>query len=256
MVKDAVSHLAYEVYYSTQNISPAGKYSILFMHGILGNKKNFRTAAKQIVNNRYKLDVSISVDHRGHGSSPFPPSILGSAENTVYSCSEDILYFLSNGPIRLVNNTPSILCGHSFGGKVALMYLQKCVEQGLQPPNDIWILDSLPGPYDLSMDEKQGPDHSVIKVLNTVQNLIDGGAGDIFRDRATATAGLQSSGLSSPMALWLASSLVPVDESGSSRVRFCFDIATVIELFEDFCRLDMWSFLDSFANRQERSSFL
>jgi pimeloyl-ACP methyl ester carboxylesterase len=40
---------------------------------------------------------------------------------------------------------PEAVFGHSFGGKVALSYLQECQQQSRVLPRQVWVLDSLPG---------------------------------------------------------------------------------------------------------------
>lgn len=47
------------------------------------------------------------------------------------------------------------------------------------------------------------------------------------------------------MAQWLVTNLEPAEDDGS--VKFSFDINAITMLFEDFCNLDLWSFLYEFA---------
>ena len=47
------------------------------------------------------------------------------------------------------------------------------------------------------------------------------------------------------MAQWLVTNLEPAEDDRS--VKFSFDINAITMLFEDFCNLDLWSFLYEFA---------
>lgn len=149
-----------------------------------------------------------------------------------------------------------VLCGHSFGGKVALMYLQHCIESGRPLPRHTWILDSIPGIYDKSLDAMQKPDSSVTYVLDSVRRLYSL-PGDVFSCKESVVQALLSRGISSAMTQWIATNLVPAEDAGghdvhnnskkTKRVRFSFDIDTIVELFDDFCGLDMWDFVHNFA---------
>lgn len=153
------------------------------MHGILGSKKNFRTAAKQLIKDSYGFDFSVTVDHRGHGQSATPPILMGATSNTVSSCAEDLHSLLASGTLPLLAPVPTLICGHSFGGKVALAYLQQSLRLGRPLPSHTWILDSLPGTYNTRLDAMQKPDSSVTFVLDSVQNLYEKNPLDNFRSK-------------------------------------------------------------------------
>jgi len=220
------------------------------MHGILGSKKNFRTAAKQIITEKFHFDTSVTLDHRGHGNSTIPPILEGTSLNTVSSCAEDIHHLFSQQHMKLIGNTPMVLCGHSFGGKVALMYLQHCIVSGRPLPRHIWILDSIPGLYDKSLDSMQKHDSSVTYVLESVRRLY-AMPSDVFRSKESVVQALLSRDISNAMVQWIATNLVPEEDidyaTKAKRVRFSFDINTIVDLFDDFCGLDMWDFVHDFA---------
>ena len=186
--------LSHEIYTAapssiTENKAQVLKKSIIFMHGILGSKKNFRTAAKQIVKDRYGFNVAVTLDHRGHGKSPTPPILTGITYDTVNSCADDVRLLVKSGLLPINPEGPTVLCGHSFGGKVALLYLKQCIEAGLPLPRHTWILDSLPGQYDRKLDAMQRPDVSVSYVLHSVQSLYTNAA-DNFRSKDTVVEAL------------------------------------------------------------------
>ena len=130
--------------------------SIVFLHGILGRRSNFRTAAVKWTKS-YPNYSALLVDHRGHGENTSHSSSThtqnnitrqedDNSSNTVQSCAFDLMNLFTKSDLLVEKVTPpTILCGHSFGGKVSLMYLKLCIEANLPLPKHTWILDSLPG---------------------------------------------------------------------------------------------------------------
>jgi pimeloyl-ACP methyl ester carboxylesterase len=43
---------------------------------------------------------------------------------------------------------PDLICGHSFGGKVAMAYAKEGLAHGWHVPRHTWVFDSLPGAVD------------------------------------------------------------------------------------------------------------
>ena len=184
------AYLSNEVYCSSTTSKSEQPRSVLLLHGILGSKKNFRTAAKQLVKDTYGFELSITMDHRGHGQSATPPTLLGDASNTVSSCAEDLHTLLASRSLPLLKPVPTLICGHSFGGKVALMYLQQSLRLGRPLPSHTWILDSLPGTYDTSLDAMQKPDSSVTHVLDSVRSLYEKNSLDNFSSKDSVVQAL------------------------------------------------------------------
>ena len=120
--------------------------SLFFLHGILGSKRNWRTPAN-VFRKLHPNFTCYAIDLRGHGESHFiDDSKIKWENNTVYNSAEDLHELIINQKINSIN-TPNILCAHSFGGKVALKYLEKLYLSDMELPDHTWILDSLPGPY-------------------------------------------------------------------------------------------------------------
>lgn len=118
--------------------------SVVFLHGILGSKRNWRTPAN-VFRKLHPDFQCVTVDFRGHGDSH--ASIESEwDENTVDNSALDLYQLTHSSPLGLMKS-PTILCAHSFGGKVALRYLEKVHQAGLKLPEHTWILDSIPGPY-------------------------------------------------------------------------------------------------------------
>jgi pimeloyl-ACP methyl ester carboxylesterase len=208
---------------------------MIMTHGILGSKRNWRTPAN-LVSKRVPGIKVITLDHRGHGHSH---DLAGA--NTVASCARDLESTIDS-EVRACGDTPDILCGHSFGGKVVLKLLQNRQERGESLPEHTWILDSLPSEYD-DTGVSTNPRESVINIFDTVR-----GISPPFPTAEYAVQELMKQGVSLPIAQWLTINLREhKDHKGAFTWGFDIDVAT--ELFEDFIALDMWHAVHAFDGR-------
>lgn len=223
-----------------------GKDTSVWMHGIVGTKKNWRTCSKQFLAlpASHHYGTSLVLEHRGHGESH---GMVGN--NTVENCASDLEALLAHTGLD-----PALVSAHSFGGKVALKYIERRMQlQSSTSPNSmeggwsgplrhVWVLDSLPGVY---TSDRPDTANSVFRVLEELSDLPQE-----FESRDWAVTELQARGIALPVALWLGTSVVPVPARGTKgprRARFGFDIAVIQDLFADFVALDMWPMLDAFA---------
>ena len=78
------------------------------------------------------------VDLRNHGESAATTQLPG--PHTVDSAAGDILALL-----RQLKLFPTMLVGHSFGGKVVMSMVDQ-FGANLPRPVHVWVLDALPGP--------------------------------------------------------------------------------------------------------------
>lgn len=219
--------LAYDLFASASSGSRASTPTIAFMHGILGHKRNWRTAAQEW-RKLHPQYSALTLDHRGHGSSGRLPGI-----NNVFSCSNDVRELISS---QFHTDSPTILVGHSFSGKVALQHLENCMSNGLEPPQHAWILDSLPGLYPTALDVAQHD--SVHRVFDLLLKLPPH-----FPSREWVVEEMCKD-VSKPIALWIATNAVP--NENSKTFRWGFDLSVIHQLFESFCETDMWDFLRSY----------
>lgn len=201
--------------------------SIVFVHGVMGSKKNFRTAMRAFLKDNADFKC-ISIDIRGHGDSH---GING--ENTIAQCGKDILSLVEKNII----DTPTILCAHSLGGKVALKYIEESIELGIAFPLQTWILDSLPSPYPTNDDINDK--NSAAVVIKTIKQLPK-----TFPNRQWIVNELQNLGISKPVSLWLGTSVI--DDIDSKQSSWAFDINVIQSLYDDFCQLDLWHTLEHF----------
>lgn len=214
------------------------------MHGILGSKKNWRTPGHEFIK-RHGQYEAVLVDHRGHGSSP----TVSRGTNSVADCADDIVEMFQS-ELKHVP-PPRIIVAHSFSGKVALTYLQKLVASSVNThrPAHTWILDSLPGPYDRGADAAQ--QQSVANIIGLLAALPA-----TFASKDWMVKHLAAQGIPLSVALWLCMNVVPAPEGSAAPCRFSFDIATIVSLFADYCRLDLWPFLQTYDGSRGAVHFL
>lgn len=188
------------------------------LHGALGAGHNLRSLAHKLVKLRpeYRL---VLPDLRHHGASQGAPP-----PDTLEACALD-LRTLSGA----LGQTPSVVIGHSFGGKVALMLasLGEDLDQ-------VWVLDSNPGTQD------PGASPEVLRVIEAVRRTTRGA-----KERKTIVSELMVQGLSSGTANWLATNLKL--ESGG--YVFALDLDAIETLMRDYFSVDLWPVIDSAAGR-------
>ncbi len=267
--------LAHDEYLSPKSKNTPTKHA-LFLHGILGNKRNWRTPSKLLAKGNDNMQV-IAADHRGHGGSH---GKLGTNKNTVESCALDVHALVANTlrKKKMINgrrlsdtnsaavgsggtatkapafaktndnviSCPDLLAGHSFGGKVALTYLQDRYNRGQELPQDTWILDCLPGLFDTTAGNPDHTNHSVQGIFNILADLPTR-----FKKPADVTTMLTEQGISLPVAQWLTSNCrAATDCPERNEMMLGFDLPVCTELFHDFCLTDTWPFLKAFDGRR------
>lgn len=221
----------------------SGKEVSVWLHGILGHKKNWRTCSRKFLN--YAGDIygsSVVPEYRGHGESHG-----FSGPNTVAHCAVDLKDLFQHLHIE-----PALVCAHSFGGKVILKYLEDLMVNSPVLPKGtgklgrlrhVWVLDSLPGKYPTELNN--GP-QSVQHVMGVLRDLPP-----TFKNRMWLINHLKSLGISDGIAQWLGTSVIRVEdpETGLRSSALGFDTDVVFDLFHDFVPLDLWSVLDMFGEQ-------
>lgn len=202
----------------------------LFMHGILGSKRNWRTPAN-VWRKMFPHYSSLSIDHRGHSGSKTIKSALGS---TLEHCASDIINLLNVQHIKY----PTIIFAHSFGGKVALQYLMELQARNAPAesyPTHTWIIDTIPRPVQLAAVD------NVFKAISEMPRE--------FESKEWMMEQLLSRGIDKPTASWLGTNIEPMDNS--TKCHWAFDLETVTQLFEQFSVTDQWNFLRNFKGPGE-----
>eukprot|EP00579_Thalassiosira_antarctica_P000091 CAMPEP_0201867148 /NCGR_PEP_ID=MMETSP0902-20130614/1495_1 /ASSEMBLY_ACC=CAM_ASM_000551 /TAXON_ID=420261 /ORGANISM="Thalassiosira antarctica, Strain CCMP982" /LENGTH=347 /DNA_ID=CAMNT_0048392267 /DNA_START=381 /DNA_END=1424 /DNA_ORIENTATION=- len=211
-----------------------GKEVIVFLHGLLGNAKNLRTPAKKLTQQLPHLNALL-LDIRGHGNSSSSPKTTPPSSSSSFaqphnfqSCVQDIFDTLS--PLGLTGpNSPTAICGHSLGGRIALQYSHfLCTAQKvsgenermvIEPPKQTWVLDSVPGQADPSV-------HSVLRAISSLSTP--------FPSKSWLVDTLvKEHKMNKGVAMWIATNL---RDGGGDKKSFewIFDLGIANELVENF----------------------
>lgn len=196
--------------------------SAFVLHGALGSGQNFRGFVRKLVARRPDYQL-VLVDLRCHGGShgaPLPHTLENAARD-LSVLSESLTQ--GNGA-----RTPSVVIGHSLGGKVALEYAQK-YGQGLA---QVWALDSDPGP------QIAGEEHEVARVMTAVRAL----PAPITKRQQVVTSLLEQ-GLSRGLATWMTTNI----ERDGDHYRLTLDLDGIEQLVADYFERDLWPYLESSA---------
>ncbi|GMF16220.1 unnamed protein product [Phytophthora lilii] len=124
---------------------------------------------------------------------------------------------------------PTAVLGHSFGGKVALTYLQQCMQQDRAPPSQVWVLDSLPG---TGTDDP----HTILPVVKKIPLPI--------RSKAQLVKDLQGYGIALGEAQWLTTNLRLTSKS-PELYEWKMDVDVIEQLFRSFLATDLWPVVEN-----------
>lgn len=196
--------------------SPPGPHTVFLVHGILGNRNNWRFFGRRLAEALPAWSIVV-IDQRHHGESSGAP-----LPDTVDACADDLANLAAHLGVR-----PRVTIGHSFGGKVVLSHAARHAP-GL---DQVWVLDAPPGPGQVG-----GEDHEVVQVFRALREV----AMPLQR-REQIVAELTSRGLSTPMAVWMTTNLAPVDNAPGFVFRFDLDGAE--RLIRDYFQWDGWPVL-------------
>jgi esterase len=171
---------------------------MLVLHGIYGSGRNWGTIARRLVDARPEWGALL-VDLRMHGGSQgFAPP------HTVAAAAADV-----DALVEHLDFHAAVVLGHSFGGKVALMYARDHGDELRQA----WVMDSTPAVRE--------PEGSAWRMLEAVRSLPAE-----FGARSDAVEGLVERGYPEALAQWMAINLEPAD----GRYRWRLDLDAVEEI--------------------------
>jgi len=208
------------------------------LHGLMGAGRNWRTFAKRL---RERLGAEkwriVLVDLRGHGGSAEIGVREGGASGTGTEAVRDAARDVDD--LARAVGAPSVVIGHSLGGKVALEYSKLATTAATQ----VWSLDSVPGKV------LGGDVHGVQEVLDAVRRL------PARIPSRRWLAGELSPQFSSAMIDWIGSNLRNVDDE----LEFVWNIDTVRDLYASYRNTDSWESLevprsDMFVVKAEKST--
>lgn len=195
--------------------APPPERWVLFLHGILGTGGNWRSFAKRWVDAKPGWGA-VLVDLRLHGGS------LGlDPPHTVRSAADDV--------VRLAESLPGpaeAVVGHSFGGKVALAYVD-AVQGDLERA---FILDSSPG----TREDAHGSEDT-LAILNFLERA------GTFPNRTAFVDASMAEGHSRSVSQWLAMNLEK--RVGGWAVKL--DLPGIRALLDDYFHVDLWHVLEN-----------
>jgi esterase len=188
-----------------------GEKVLYVLHGIFGAGRNWSSVIRRFVRSQPQWNARL-IDLRQHGASQgfAAPHTIAAAARDLFELSQHL------------NETPGAVLGHSFGGKVALMYAREhgaALEQ-------VWVIDSTP--------EARVPDGSAWQMLELIRKTPRQ-----FESREQLVGLLTQLGIATPTAQWMATNLEHRD--GVYRWRFDFDAMEA--LLRDFFKEDLWDVL-------------
>lgn len=193
--------------------TPAPGRWITFLHGILGQGRNWGSVAAR-VHEQTPAWGGVLVDLRLHGR-----SIGFSPPHTLEACAGDVRRLMS----QRFGTAAAVLVGHSFGGKVALRVAEN------PPPGlkQVWVVDVNPGKRLIEVIRA----HEIGRVLSALR-VYPGP----FARRDDAIQLLQRQGLAQGIAVWMGQNL----EHGEGGLRWIFSPDEIEELLADFAEQDLW----------------
>ena len=188
---------------------------LLVLHGIYGSGRNWGSIARRLVEARPEWGVLL-VDLRLHGASQ--SGFEG--PHTVAATAADV-----DALVEALDFHAAAVLGHSFGGKVALVYTGHHGEDLRQA----WVIDST-----LRVREPAG---STWRVVEHVRSLpADFGSRDELADA------MVERGYSRGVGQWLAMNL---ERSDAGRFRWRLDWDGVEEMLRDYFHTDVWDAIES-----------
>lgn len=191
-------------------------------HGILGNRQNWRSFARQLCTRRPDLRI-ITVDHRHHGDSSGAPD-----HDSVAACARDQLSLCAQLGLRA-----DVFIGHSFGGKVALeVAAQRAAAGTITPPLTVFVLDAPP----VAADVHGRDEHEVARVLQALRSLPQP-----LADRQDVVAMLVDRGFALPLARWMTTNLGRAADGW----RWRFDLDGAARLIDDYFSRDYMDLLST-----------
>ncbi|HTN89083.1 MAG TPA: alpha/beta hydrolase [Sorangium sp.] len=201
---------------------------MLVLHGIFGSGANWRTFIRRLAEAQTAGGAPgapgpaarpwgfILVDLRAHGMSQSPP-----APHTLAAAADDLLRLGD----RLGLDVRGVM-GHSFGGKVALAYLERRPE-GIERG---FILDADPSARPAGESGSESP--GVLELLRAIPQLI--------ASREAFLEAVQTAGFSRGIAEWLAMNVRR--EGDGFRIRLDLDVLN--DLLTDYFARDLWHVLE------------
>jgi pimeloyl-ACP methyl ester carboxylesterase len=207
-IQDGETRIAYDFY------GDPHKKTVIFLHGIMANKKNWVGFAKIFIE-KFPDFSAIVFDLKGHGESQknLPPF-------SVMACAEDLVL-----GIKSLNLNAHALFGHSFGAKVATY-----VAQFLPGLSSLWLLDASPA------SRTNSESLALLDILQTLPWPLS--------SRKELVNKLLGQNVEQSFALWMTTNLKETPEGFD----LVFKPNELKEMLSDFLSINCWSNIARLAN--------
>uniref|UniRef100_A0A7S3GLL4 AB hydrolase-1 domain-containing protein n=1 Tax=Palpitomonas bilix TaxID=652834 RepID=A0A7S3GLL4_9EUKA len=212
------------------------KKTALVLHGIMGNKGNWRTFANRLAK-RYNGWDFVCVDLRNHGdfTDVDGPHTLEACAHDLVKLGDDMRWGEEGGPHAVI--------GHSFGGKVAMQYLQDSHVK----PEYTWVLDAIP--YTLPLSYGKSDPNSAQQVMEFCAELPA-----TMPDRNYLIDFLMEKGTKKSIALWMTTNLERDAEKGGYRLKF--NAGTLQEMYTSYASTEFHHFLEEGVPEESQLHFV
>lgn len=185
---------------------------LLVLHGIYGAGRNWGSIARRLVEARPEWGA-VLVDLRNHGQSR---GFAG--PHTIAASAADVDRLVEHLDLHA-----AAVLGHSFGGKVALLYADHHGDELRQ----VWVVDSTPA--------VRAPEGTAWEMLESVRSLPPD-----FGSRDEAVERLIACDYPPGVAQWMAINLEP----RGGRYHWRIDLDAMEEMLRDFFRTDAWPVIE------------
>jgi pimeloyl-ACP methyl ester carboxylesterase len=185
------------------------------LHGILGSGTNLRSLVKRVAATFPEWGF-ILPDLRMHGLSQGAPP-----PHTVAAAADDLERLGEHLGLPIAG-----VLGHSFGGKVALAYLDRCAER----LDQAWILDASPSAR--PRGDRAGATAQIVAMLRAMPQPLP--------SRESFLAIVAEHGHAKGIAEWLAMNLRRADDGFLLRL----DLDAITALLDDYFAVDLWRVLE------------
>ena len=251
----------------------ADPYSIIFLHGLLGNGRNLKTFARNVVKKQqqkeqilesmsssssslllhhekhYHCQSGILVDLPGHGKSRLSVDDKNGIPYSFERCVQDVQHSttVASRPSCAV---PKILVGHSWGGRLTLEYTARQVQQQRQQQQQSQSENLT---KDVDNDDNENDQQSMLhsawlldtvpgvandsvnRVLDAVDQIEEQSShGGILDKKQLVETLTDRFKIDMATSQWLASSYKLPDDTGKENVDFGFDLHVVKDIFPEF----------------------
>lgn len=204
----------------------SGKKTVIFLHGIMGSKKNLNAFVQKFVS-AHQSFTALVFDMRNHGESSKkaePFSIQAAADDIVRA-------------MTALKIAPCAIVGHSFGGKVAVLVAEK-----LPSIEQVWVWDSVPEAAPKPLPLRDPRSFTAFEIMDVLEKLPWP-----MPTRSAVSEALEALGVSKGIALWMSTNLKTV-EGGFDLVFF---VPELREMLLSYLRLDVWPVIGRLATEKK-----